>query len=449
VSRDSDRFRHDLAEALPGWVAEGLVSAEQADRLRAHHRLDALEDQAGARMSLVLLVLGASVIGLGIASFVAANWEAIPPGVRVLVATVLMFAADVLGWRWLDKPGWARPADVALVLGAFLLGADLALVAQWFQLPGDGGGLFFLWGLGSLAMAWAVRHVPTASVGAFALMGAGSSPALAPWLPWVFVLAVLPLGHLVRSSWLQRFGVVGLLSSVLALGLGGSPAALSAVLLAVGAGVTGLAAFAASRPAGALVAPPQGSGPFAPSSPARELEAGVSVGLGLLGALLFGWSFQGMWSPGIWRIGDTFQPSDGTSLGLLTVASLVVAIAGWRHEPARRPLLVYGALASGLLALLALAARTDAAAWMAWPVNALLLGLGVYATNLGLTSGSRQRFWLGVALVSAQVGGRFIEFDTGLLLKAAAFIAWGVALIALGRSFEARRSQAAREAGRG
>lgn len=180
MSRDPDHFRRDLAEALPHWVAQGLISAEQADGLRAHHRLDALEDQVGARMSAVLLALGATVIGLGLVSFVAANWEAITPGTRVLGATLLMLAADVLGWRWLDTPGRARLADVALVLGAFLFGADLALVAQWFQLTGDGGGLFFVWGVGTLGMAWALRHVPTASVGAAVLLGATASEALAP-----------------------------------------------------------------------------------------------------------------------------------------------------------------------------------------------------------------------------------------------------------------------------
>ena len=60
---------------------------------------------------------------------------------------------------------------------------------------------------------------------------------------------------------------------------------------------------------------------------------------------------------------------------------------------------------------------------------------------MGLEAASRARFWLGVLLVTAQVGARFIEFDAGLIAKAVAFTAWGVLLLVLGRYFEARRGE--------
>jgi hypothetical protein len=71
----------------------------------------------------------------------------------------------------------------------------------------------------------------------------------------------------------------------------------------------------------------------------------------------------------------------------------------------------------------------------------VLFNLGCFALCTGMIAGSFQTvsrglFWAGVLFTALIITSRFLEYETGLLIKAAVFIACGICLILAGVGFE-------------
>lgn len=441
---ETERFRRDLAGVLDKWIQADLVSADHAAKLRTHYRLDDLDESASSRFVQTILVLGAVLIGLGVVSFIAANWELIPPWLRATGCTGLMVAFDAGGWKLWAGGKHARWGTVLLLIGTFLLGADIGLVAQWYQVGGDGGGLFLGWGLGALAMAWGLRHAGVGAIGAGALAGALMLEWFAPWLPWVYVAAVLPLALATRSVVLLGLGMAGMWLAIGKLAIDAGPPAFTAVMLATAVGAMGLAALGRHLPAlrGYLVQDAEHDPGFA--TVADRLGALIIAGF------LVGWSFRALWSEEIGSYAAAHAGTTGlaSAFAFAGVAAAVAALAIFRH-PEARPALLTSAAAAGALAVAVMTAQgsgVESPEGYALLTNVALAGFALQQAYDGLARADRGPFWMGVGLLTIQVACRFMEYDTGLLLKSAAFVAWGVGLIMAGLWFEKLR--AARKAGK-
>ena len=77
-----------LLDALPELVREGLITADQADRI--HMRYAAPQEQSGNRMLLLFSILGGLLIGLGLILVVAHNWEDLSRTTRTVFAFLPM-----------------------------------------------------------------------------------------------------------------------------------------------------------------------------------------------------------------------------------------------------------------------------------------------------------------------------------------------------------------------
>lgn len=123
-----------LSGQLARWVSAGLITAEQSAAIATHEQ--ARRTQGRARWVLyAFLVLGALVMGIGVISLVAANWEAIPGPVK-LGAT---FAAlGGLGWALTVVAQRQRPL-VFDALAVFFLALCLATVGLIAQVYHSGG----------------------------------------------------------------------------------------------------------------------------------------------------------------------------------------------------------------------------------------------------------------------------------------------------------------------
>jgi uncharacterized membrane protein len=128
--------------ALRALAAEGALPATALERALA--AIDARPDRgtwyrfAHSR----LLLVGACMCAAGAVFFVAANWSALHPWVRMaLVAGVLTataIAAGALGLRNL-------PGRAALLLSGLLFGPLMAIYGQTYQTGADAWELFALW----------------------------------------------------------------------------------------------------------------------------------------------------------------------------------------------------------------------------------------------------------------------------------------------------------------
>lgn len=144
-----------LAEQLPAWEREGIVTADGARRLRERY---AVEQRAGLAQ-LIVGTLGALLIGTGLVALLASNWDDFPRWVRLCLALGPLAAAQLVSWWVLGKDRAAEPWQrEATALGqALAAGAAMALVSQIYHLPGRWMELVFWWCVVALPLAWVFR----------------------------------------------------------------------------------------------------------------------------------------------------------------------------------------------------------------------------------------------------------------------------------------------------
>ena len=111
----------------------------------------------GGRVISVIAIMGATLIGLGIITYVAANWSAIPPLARVALLVAVTAAIYAGGWALLARFGLRRTGAAVILAGALAYGAAIHLIAQIYHLPVNHPGLTAAWFLGVAPIAYIVR----------------------------------------------------------------------------------------------------------------------------------------------------------------------------------------------------------------------------------------------------------------------------------------------------
>ena len=170
-----------LAEEIPSWTRDGLLTDDQARRIRARYdfaEVD-LDRRAGSgRFVQALSVLGALLVGAGILTWIAANWDGIgdPLKLGLIFTSVigLQWGGYELAFRRANHP---HLGQALLLIGNLAFGAGIFLVAQIFHLSGHWPNAFLAWGLGALAVAVAVKAIPvfTLAAGALTVWGLGEA----------------------------------------------------------------------------------------------------------------------------------------------------------------------------------------------------------------------------------------------------------------------------------
>ncbi|MCE9582243.1 MAG: DUF2157 domain-containing protein [Planctomycetes bacterium] len=206
-----------LAEELPAWTHDGLLTDDQARRIRARYDFAAIEldRRAGpGRVIQVLSILGAVLVGAGILTWVAANWDGMSDAFRLalIFGGVIGFNAGgyELAFRRKNHP---HLGQALLFLGSASYGAGIFLVAQIFHLSGHWPNAFLAWGLGALGVAVAVEALPvfTLAAAALTIWGCGEAAEFkAMGLASFAVVAVLLAIAYVRRS--RGHLVVGVLA---------------------------------------------------------------------------------------------------------------------------------------------------------------------------------------------------------------------------------------------
>jgi uncharacterized membrane protein len=191
----------DLDERLQRWVGAGLVTAEQAARIRAFETTE-------KRPTLLYAIagLGGLAIAVGLVSIVAANWGDIPGGVKIAIDLVLVAGLGGLVWRLEDRgPAWACETAIVVLQGLVL--ASIALVGQVYQLGGRAHEAMATWTVltavlmtrarsGFAAVMWILGIQATWIVWAVWIADEVQAPELALASIYVPPLACLGLGRL-------------------------------------------------------------------------------------------------------------------------------------------------------------------------------------------------------------------------------------------------------------
>jgi uncharacterized membrane protein len=101
----------------------------------------------------VIVTIGAILVGVGIFSFVAANWQEMTKVAKVLIIVISMIASYTSGWFLREKWHYEKTGEALFLLGAIIYGAGIFLIAQMFHIRGDWPEGFILWMIGTIAIA--------------------------------------------------------------------------------------------------------------------------------------------------------------------------------------------------------------------------------------------------------------------------------------------------------
>lgn len=451
---NSDKFRRQLRAEAKLWQAENLISASLYEQLAERYQFNALETASQNSFLAILIGLGAVLLGLGVITFVAANWQAWSREVKWSLLLVLFIVVNTGGfslWRTQKSGRGRRFGEGLLLLGALILGANLALSGQMFHIEGSSYGLFLIWGLGVLLMSYSLRLTSLGVLSILLIVTAywqGVSQLFSPgefsWIKLLmnhFALAsallFVPLAYWCRSRAVfagalfailpaLQFSLAGLLNFNL-------PAGLYVVL-------------ACALPIGLLWGYDDTLWPQVERKFFQPLARTLAL---WLMALTFFWaSFYWLWN--LFSASSLQNPPPIRELSPLIDISIFIGFTVWEWLHLAKPSRLYPKR-WGLEAVdVAVAGLTLASASVAFwhltvgPIsilatfifNVLMFLLAAGLIRLGLARGKRDAFWGGLVLLTLQIMSRMFEYNTELLLKSLVFVLCGVGVIAAGFWFE-------------
>ncbi|MFB2936894.1 DUF2157 domain-containing protein [Aerosakkonemataceae cyanobacterium BLCC-F154] len=446
----SDKFRHQLRQEVEKWQAEGLIDRSQYELLSQRYQFNTLETSARNRFIVIIIGLGSLLLGLAVITFVAANWQYLSREFRVFLLLSVFIGVNISGfylWRYPTEQWQNRLGRGLLFLGALILGANMALMAQMFHQSGSPAGLYIVWGIGVLAMAYSLR---------LTLLGILSTLLIAigywwgvielseiddfSWLklvlqnmPLLASLMFIPLAYWCRSRWLFGIGAIAVITSL--------EVTLTQIQLPgrfLGSLITTIAFV---MPPALLWGYDDNFWRFNLTGHSQTKPFQViarNLALLFLTVLYYLFSFRFMWSTTQPNISGNFSSSN--PLLLINVGFLgLITIWEWLNlgrQIDRTTAVVAGSIAIGAITLLFHLNLTPIPEFAVFIFNAVLFILAAGLIREALATGERRGFWSGIILLTLQIASRMLEYDTNLLFKAFVLFLCGVGIIAAGLWFE-------------
>ena len=425
--RMSERTRW-LQEQINAWLDEGLIGAGQAGALRARYPV-AGEDTPWSR--IIVSCVGAVVFGLGIILFFAYNWADMHKFVKLALVFGGVLAAHGTGFYLSTSANAKRGLVESLhVIGTMLFGAGIWLVAQIYHIDEHYPNAFIVWGLGALALAWAMPSIAQGLMAVLLVFLWGcfevfdfSSPNHSG--PWLVALGVLPLAWMQRSRVLLFFALLAFIA---------------------------LYAFRAGREEDDLVAGALfycaclylALGRLSTRSAFPESAALFSfVGYGVYLVLLYILSFKqvarelvGLSPDGVLEWSYFIAPLIAALFAWLAV----LASGAWQRADDIRRWEVGSILLAMVLVLIAQFGMSRADTGIVTLIfNFVFLGHGVIMIVRGTGGLNWKQVSLGCVLISALVFARFVDLFDSLLLRSLFFLALGAGLFLIGNFYSRRK----------
>lgn len=404
--------------------------------LRARYPEDRAE---GRNWALTIFsILGGLLIGTGVITIFATNWDELGRGARTVVALLPMLVAQALAVhiyrrRLLDSLAWREGVATFWVVA---LGAALSLIWQTYHLPSEWTLFFLLWALLSLpvvylldSLAAVFLYLLTASVWSLSTIELFGSSVNTHFY-WVLLAAAVPMALMRRKTDADSASsalAFWLLAAACWVGTGASLASLARD---DGDGVVLVIALTAS----AFVA--ISCAAFRPVSRAAKDPFGLLGGLCIFGMALI-LSFD---SPG----GGLFDMAAGMGIfsGIVILiwlgfSALVIRGGAWTPVDILLiafPLLVF---VDQLLSLV-----MGGGDLLAILYNGYLIALGVLLIRDGARRSSLSRANAGLVVVAILLLVRLFDSDISFTLKGILFILVGVGFLAGNIAIVGRRRRA-------
>lgn len=422
------------------WVADGLISREQADALLA--RYPPLQP-ARPWATIIFSGLGAVIVGLGVILLFAYNWQAMPKGLKLAIIFAALAGAHGGGMCLVMRERYRSLGEALCVLGTMLFGAGIWLVAQIYHIEEHFPNGLLLWALGALAMAWALPSVAQGIIAAalFTIwcgveaVGFDTPTHLAPV---IILVLVGGLAWRMRSRTLLASALLSFAASVL-LSLGALHARLVVgALLALGALYVAAADLAKRH------------GRFAESSPVFNSLGwvGYLIGLYLLTFSSVIGEIKREWPetvpPMAWGYWWALLAVCAGAWGLVAAQSLRQIRS---RRPAGHPLdLLLVPLSVVFYSVLVLAVWWPGRWTAAGPFNLVFLAHAAALMARGCRRGELRLTLLGSLLLTVLTAARYFDMFHSLIARGLVFVLVGALLFAEGIVYtRSRKPQATPE----
>jgi uncharacterized membrane protein len=451
----SDKFRHQLRQEASLWMNEGWIDSVFYQRLSERYQFNTLDGNARDRFVTILIGLGSILIGLGVITFVAANWQDIPRNLRVILLLTIFISVNIVGFHfWTHRqPATQRLGHGLLLLGALVLGANMGLMGQMFHLTNPFYEFLLAWAIGVLAMAYSLRLV-SLGVMTFILMGLGYWTAsfsgsylqilgsnstdwaslLLSHMPVLAGLAFLPLAYLRRSRVLFSLGAIA------------SVSAMVGTLATYANGILGVPLFTGFAVAIAFVIPFMLMWSYDDSVWfGRQLNPSfqpVARNLGLFFLAITVYFCSSVWFWDSLKYPVSQYPIEVSFFPFIDILVLVsFTLLGWFRLIQRRQLEITTAVIGSFGVAIALLFIWHVGIF---PINALsvflgnvlLFLLGIGLIREGLSIGNRRSFWGGMILITLRIVNWFLLANNELLFKSLVLVLAGFGIIAIAIWFE-------------
>ncbi|NGQ97471.1 DUF2157 domain-containing protein [Brevibacillus sp. SYP-B805] len=137
-----------LAAEAKKWKDEGIIDEDQHERIMSRY--------AGGARTPVLPILAAVLLGLGVLTFIASNWQGLLPGTKLTTIIVSLAAAYAAG-EWGRRKGHEGWGVALTIVGIAIYGAGIFLIGQIYQVSAHPVYAFYLWFAGAVPLAWHYR----------------------------------------------------------------------------------------------------------------------------------------------------------------------------------------------------------------------------------------------------------------------------------------------------
>jgi uncharacterized membrane protein len=452
----SEKFRRQLRHEAQLWKAEGLINDSAYQQICDRYQFNSIDTAASNRFVMILIGLGGILLGLGVITFVAANWQQWPRELKIILLLGLFIGLNTGGfYLWQSHPETGktkRLGEGLLIFGALSLGANISLMAQMFHIGGSPYGLFLVWGLGVLLMAYSLRLV---SLGFLSILLVGIGY-------WSGVSNIFVPGELTGLEFLLvHMALVGAILFIpLAYWCQSRTVFIMAILVIIPALSMNISVlldqnFSAELMTIGLILPPallwsydDSLCPSIDSRPFRPYTRNLAIWF--LGILFFMLSFQGVGTSLVYIGSSQSIAINGFHLILDVILFGGLTIWQWlylakpRHSGQHWGLdSISGAIAIFLFvtALVSLGYPVISVTVFVFVFNILLFLLAGGLVRIGLGDGKRGAFWGGMVLLTLQIISRTFEYNTELLFKALVFVLCGVGVILAGLWFERHLSR--------
>lgn len=135
-----------LEDELEYCKKTNLITSEQKNEILDHYAMKRLN------FVKVILAIGSVLIGLGVLSFIASNWDAMGKLAKFLIIIGFYIGVNLASFKLQES--YPKTSISLLYLGVLIYGAGIFLVGQTFNIGGDFTNAFLLWGTGILPLAF-------------------------------------------------------------------------------------------------------------------------------------------------------------------------------------------------------------------------------------------------------------------------------------------------------